>query len=63
MNKKDRINISLSQTQVWVVAKALSFLTIDYGVTVLKKEFPLMDDEKMLSDIDGIIDQLGGGHD
>lgn len=52
------MNLKLSETQIWIVAKALHMMTSDEGAEKLVKEFPYMDFERVADDVNGVLDQI-----
>ncbi len=51
--------IELSESQIWVVAKALLVLTSDEQSTKLWIEFPQLDFNKLSEDVNDILSKLG----
>lgn len=56
--------VELTESQVWIVVKALQVLTSDEQTNKLWMEFPRLDFEALSEDIDGITSQIfaGQGH-
>lgn len=50
--------ILISDSQKWVLAKALWMFTSDQGEAALKEEFPDLNFEELEKDLEGIFQQL-----
>lgn len=52
------MKLKLSSTQVWVLIKSLEHMASEEGVNRLLTEFPKMDEDALIKDIEGIVTQL-----
>lgn len=52
------MTVEISESQRWILMKALEYMTEDHGITALFAQYPDLDDDLMAYDIECLIEKL-----